>query len=219
MGLAFLRCSPQSKCAAHNCDPLRPLGPVLFSHGWWAKGTLPKANSSSSANIHLGGGPGQTGEQKWEENPFQTLIGPPTQKATCQATKCQGPANPSWQGTHQANTVLSQTSHHKKKLYSVSMARFSPLSEMLYCCICVLPGSGESYMPLKPVKKKSQHNIKCIVFWPWVSRGPLIYLPELRENVSGSFLMKTSGRQKETLIFLDLFFSDFDFSQEACITL
>ena len=37
-------------------------------------------------------------------------------------------------------------------------------------------------------RKKSQHNIKCIVFCLWVRRCPLIYLPELRENISGSFL-------------------------------
>lgn len=36
----------------------------------------------------------------------------------CQATNCQGPANPSWQGMHKADIVLSQTLHQKKKLYS-----------------------------------------------------------------------------------------------------
>lgn len=76
-------------------DPSRPLGCVLLSPGQWMVEALPKANSSCSADIHLGGGPGQAGEQRWEENPFQILIGPPTQKATCQATNCQGPANPS----------------------------------------------------------------------------------------------------------------------------
>ena len=119
--MAFLRCSPQSKCAARNCDPARPVGPVLLSHGWWAKGMLPKANSSSSANVHLGGGPGRTGEQKWEENPFQTLIGPPTQKATCQATKCQGPA--ALPGRARTRQTLFSVRPHLTRKNSAGQAR------------------------------------------------------------------------------------------------
>lgn len=66
---------------------------------------------------------------------------------------------------HKANIVLTQTLHQKKKFYSITMARLSPFSVMLYCCVRVLPGPKKSYLLPNRVKKKSQHNITCLVSW------------------------------------------------------
>ena len=99
-----------------------------------------------------------------------------------------GSSHPSWQSRHKANIVLSQTSHHRKKGDSITRPR---VSRSLRCC----PAAFASSLGLGTLislsvlsRKKSQHNIKCTVFWLWVGRCPLIYLPELRENISESFL-------------------------------
>lgn len=65
------------------------------------------ATCSRLPYIHLGDGPGQTGEQRWKENPFPTPIGPPTRKAMCQAANRRGPAS------------LPDKAHTRQTLFSV----------------------------------------------------------------------------------------------------
>lgn len=116
----------------------------------------------------------------------------------CQATNFQGPAKPSWKGMHKADIVLTQTLHQKKKFYSITMARLSPFSVMLYCCVHVLPGPKKSYLLPNRVKKKSQHNITCLVSWLWVRRCPLIYLPKLKETERNCFRKLSNENLRET---------------------
>lgn len=91
------------------------------------------------------------------------------------------------QGRHCSQSDLAS----EEKILQHNCARLSPLPELLYGYTCVLLISGESHIPLSPVQRKSRHNIKCTVSWLRVRRCPLSHLPELKETVPGSFLMKT----------------------------
>ena len=87
--MALLKGSPQNKCTPYRRDLSRPLAGMLLSRGQPLPGQMVPPQLSFTWVV------AQAREQRQKENPFQTLIGPPAQKTTCQATNCQRPANPS----------------------------------------------------------------------------------------------------------------------------
>lgn len=100
-------------------------------------------NSSSSANFHLGGGPGQVREQRWKQNPFQNLLGHQLRRLCAKLPMLRVPSIlPDRACIRQ--TLFSAGPHiRRKKFYSITMARLAPFPKMLFCCICALPGSEE----------------------------------------------------------------------------